>query len=136
MSYTPTSWNTGDTITAAAMNKIENGIASAEASGGYDAEVIVYHDNNSSHDYEFTIVSGSFASLAAKIADHIVPTVLFRIWDDMSIHYIVALGYLYNYMTIGNSQYMLFHAFQPFDSQGNGWGLAYINWSSNDEITV
>ena len=29
MSYTPTSWNTGDTITAAAMNKIENGIANA-----------------------------------------------------------------------------------------------------------
>ena len=33
MSYTPTSWSTGDTITAAAMNKIENGIANA---GGGD----------------------------------------------------------------------------------------------------
>ena len=29
MSYTPTSWSTGDTITAQAMNKIENGIANA-----------------------------------------------------------------------------------------------------------
>ena len=29
MSYTPTTWNTGDTITASAMNKIENGIANA-----------------------------------------------------------------------------------------------------------
>ena len=29
MSYTPTSWNTGDTITASALNKIENGIANA-----------------------------------------------------------------------------------------------------------
>ena len=29
MSYTPTTWTTGDTITASAMNKIENGIASA-----------------------------------------------------------------------------------------------------------
>lgn len=29
MSYTPTTWTTGDTITATAMNKIENGIASA-----------------------------------------------------------------------------------------------------------
>ena len=27
MSYTPTTWTTGDTITASAMNKIENGIA-------------------------------------------------------------------------------------------------------------
>ena len=29
MSYTPTTWNTGDTITASAMNKIEQGIANA-----------------------------------------------------------------------------------------------------------
>ena len=29
MSYTPTNWVTGDTITASAMNKIENGIANA-----------------------------------------------------------------------------------------------------------
>lgn len=29
MSYTPTTWTTGDTITASAMNKIEQGIASA-----------------------------------------------------------------------------------------------------------
>ena len=33
MSYTPTTWTTGDTITATALNKIENGIASA---GGGD----------------------------------------------------------------------------------------------------
>lgn len=29
MAYTPTTWQTGDTITATAMNKIENGIANA-----------------------------------------------------------------------------------------------------------
>lgn len=29
MSYTPTTWTTGDTITATALNKIENGIAGA-----------------------------------------------------------------------------------------------------------
>ena len=29
MSYAPTNWNTGDTITASALNKIENGIANA-----------------------------------------------------------------------------------------------------------
>ena len=33
MSYTPTTWNTGDTITASAMNKIENGIANAGGGG-------------------------------------------------------------------------------------------------------
>ena len=33
MSYTPTTWTTGDTITASAMNKIENGIANAGGGG-------------------------------------------------------------------------------------------------------
>lgn len=37
MSYSPTTWSTGDTITASAMNKIENGIANA----GSVASVIV-----------------------------------------------------------------------------------------------
>ena len=32
MSYSPTTWSTGDTITASAMNKIENGIANAGGS--------------------------------------------------------------------------------------------------------
>ena len=41
MSYTPTTWTTGDTITATAMNKIENGIANA----GNVATVIVDFDN-------------------------------------------------------------------------------------------
>jgi len=41
MSYTPTTWTTGDTITASAMNKIENGIANA----GSMAMVIVDFNN-------------------------------------------------------------------------------------------
>lgn len=34
MSYTPTTWTTGDTITATALNKIEQGIAGAGGGGG------------------------------------------------------------------------------------------------------
>lgn len=37
MSYTPTTWTTGDTITASAMNKIEQGIANA--GGGFVVNV-------------------------------------------------------------------------------------------------
>lgn len=32
MSYTPTNWQTGDTITAAGLNKMERGIAGAVVS--------------------------------------------------------------------------------------------------------
>lgn len=43
MSYTPTTWNTGDTITASAMNKIEQGIAN----GGSGALIctVAYNDD-------------------------------------------------------------------------------------------
>lgn len=40
MSYTPTEWKNGDTITASAMNKIEQGIASAGDSYDYIVEKI------------------------------------------------------------------------------------------------
>ena len=39
MSYTPTEWECGDTITAAKMNKIEQGIADASNNGG----VLIVH---------------------------------------------------------------------------------------------
>ena len=38
MAYTPTTWVTGDTVTATKMNKIENGIANA-GGGGVDVQV-------------------------------------------------------------------------------------------------
>ena len=34
MSYTPTEWVSGDVITAAKMNKLENGVANAGGGGG------------------------------------------------------------------------------------------------------
>ena len=60
MAYTPTTWSTGDTITASALNKMENGIAnavgaasiriSASGFGGSTKEfgkiVYAYRDNN------------------------------------------------------------------------------------------
>ena len=57
MSYTPTSWSTGDTITAAAMNKIENGIANA-------GSATIITDTNGTLDKTFTeiynlLVSGT-----------------------------------------------------------------------------
>ena len=85
MAYEQHEWVNGETITAAKMNNIEEGIAEAAQSGGggYDAEVKIYHDNNSSHDYELTIVSGNFADLAAKVQNNETPVILFRIWDEL-----------------------------------------------------
>lgn len=43
MSYTPTSWTTGDTITASALNKIEQGIANAGSGGGGSFASLTVH---------------------------------------------------------------------------------------------
>ncbi len=48
MSYTPTTWATGDTITAAKLNNIEDGIANA--GGGWDAIIRLTHAENSGYD--------------------------------------------------------------------------------------
>ena len=49
MSYTPTTWQTGDTITAAGLNKIEQGIADAGSSGG----AVIITDNGTALDYTY-----------------------------------------------------------------------------------
>lgn len=135
MAYTPTTWVTGDTVTATKMNKMEQGIA--DSGSGYDAEVYAYHDNNSSHDWEFTIIRGTFSDLASKIDDNIVPSVLFNIWDDLNFsNRIVALGYLYSFDTISSSPQITFHAMQPYNTNGDSAGLMYINWTAEDVITI
>lgn len=59
MAYTPTTWTTGDTITASAMNKIENGIANA---GGISIDVQVWQVDSSGTLH----AEGDFASALAK----------------------------------------------------------------------
>ena len=62
MSYTPTTWATGDTVTATKLNKLENGVASA---GGYDL-VFKLNDERLDVASSVTVESGSYASAAAK----------------------------------------------------------------------
>ena len=63
MSYTPTTWVTGDTITATKLNKMEQGIA--DAGGGYDFVITGEWDG-----YDWTnlsLESGSYSALATAI---------------------------------------------------------------------
>lgn len=79
MSYTPTSWSTGDTITAAAMNKIENGIANA--GGGCLVDAVVWYPNTT----EGWQINGDFASALQKAQDGIpVVVVVFDAFSSFS----------------------------------------------------
>ena len=64
MAYTPTTWTTGDTITATAMNKIENGIAGA---GGYD--LIITYDFTV-NPKTCTVTSGDILDCEDKLDNH------------------------------------------------------------------
>lgn len=66
MSYTPTTWATGDTITASAMNKIENGIANAGGGGLYP---VTCTQNNG-----FTL-NKSYNDLSSAISAGLLPYV-------------------------------------------------------------
>lgn len=60
MSYTPTTWTTGDTITASALNKIEQGIAD----GGGGALIVTVSDSPYTMDK-------TFAEIYTALADNI-----------------------------------------------------------------
>lgn len=63
MSYTPTTWVTGDTITATKLNKLEQGVANAGGGGGIDAFV---YKARGTDDWQ---IIGDFSSALAKVQD-------------------------------------------------------------------
>ena len=63
MSYTKNTWATGDTITAAKLNGMEEGIEAAnEDYPGYDVAMLIDYDA-----YTGQVVKGSYADIRAKL---------------------------------------------------------------------
>lgn len=59
MSYTPTVWNTGDTITAEKLNKLENGVASGGGIFIVPVTATIPDDNPYSTDVAFADVQNA-----------------------------------------------------------------------------
>jgi hypothetical protein len=104
MSYTPTNWSTGDTITASAMNKIENGIANAGGcavvnfsvsgfptqSWQYGAIVYATYDSNES---KWVVISDNEANWVgiwgfANEAPDIIPPYLTIVPDGVGVFFV------------------------------------------------
>lgn len=85
MSYTPTNWSTGDTITASALNKIEQGIV--DGGSPWDAVIRLTHSNDSGADSPAnltpSIVSGTFADLKTKIVNGGCPCILVEYYHPL-----------------------------------------------------
>lgn len=92
MSYSPTTWSTGDTITASAMNKIENGIANAGGASG----LITYENNE---------LDKNFNELQAMLESGVVPFFVYEFEDYGEVTYFV---YHLENLSINAGDYMAF----------------------------
>jgi len=137
MAYTPTTWTTGDTITASAMNKIENGIAGA-GGGGYDAEISIYHSADSSDNYDISIVSGTYASLKEKLLNNEPPLIVAYIWDEMT-HYrgATTMTSIYGFPSQQYPTATFAFAVKMPDNSATAhtnWFGILVAWNSEDEV--
>lgn len=133
MSYTPTEWKNGDTITATAMNKIENGIANA---GGttWDAVIRLTHLDNSGPDTTAnltpSIVSGTFSDIDNKVSNGGCPCILVEYVHPWGMRYSVPMAYLV-YITDG----FLRLSVAGFSTITDTFlKIGILEWDSNNDI--
>lgn len=131
MSYTPTEWKNGDTITATAMNKIENGIAGAVP---WDAVIRLTHANNSGPDTTAnltpSIVSGTLSDLYNKVSNGGCPCVLVEYVHPWGVYYAVPMAYL-----LYAGAYEIRFSVAGFSTMTDTFiKIGVLVWDSNDDI--
>ena len=130
--YTPTTWTTGDTITASAMNKIENGIANASP---WDAVIRLTHANNSNADsianLTPSIVEGTFSDLFSKISNGEYPTILVEYTHPWGLRFAVPMAYI-----TYSSSYTISIEIAGYSLMSSTF-IKYgdLAWSSSDNLT-
>ena len=117
MSYTPTTWTTGDTITATALNKIENGIASAGGGGAVG--------------YENEELGKNYNELMAMVESGTIPWII-DVYDDSPEIYTRVLPL--TYMHTDGSDYTV--VFGCVDIGNNVYTLAFIASSATGTLVL
>ncbi len=81
MSYTPTTWMTGDTITATKLNKLEQGVANG---GGYDLVIASRAGINTGVQSinSWSIIEGSIEACEEKLDNNEPINAIVIIWDQ------------------------------------------------------
>ena len=142
MAYQKQTWQNGERVVASKLNHMEDGIAEisqgGSSDGGYDAEIYIYHEANSSSPYQITIEKGNFATLMALLNSAVPPRVLVRCWDLLSAsYYTTSLIAIY----IWNGSVIDFRVKVPTVEIGSSnqhniiYGLS-LTWYSDDTIVL
>ena len=140
MAYTKQTWATGDTITAAKLNHMEDGIEGA--SSVYDAVVLLTHAANSGNDDTTnltpSIVSGTYAACAAKLEAGIAPNILVRYYHELYGHRWAMSNVVFIYYAPNVSvPFFSFTVYGPINGGTDpyGWGFfPMIDWSSANQL--
>lgn len=129
MAYTPHTWTTGETITAEKMNNIEEGV---QSSGEYDGVVSISHVGyDTSTPTIISIERGTFANLYAKIQNNESPTILVKIWDNLTnVRGNTPMICIYS----SDANGITFHAYGA-QWNGNLNAYNYIHWTSSNTIS-
>lgn len=132
MAYTPTTWVTGDTVTATKMNKLEQGVANA-GGGKYDAYDYVIKQVDSGTP---TLEKGTWQGVYDALQDMEQIAGLFvlnntpdQYHDTVSLF--IPLSYLYYYPSNGH----MYCSALALDYGGN-FKKVLIEWSSDGTISV
>lgn len=110
MAYTPTTWTTGDDVTATKLNKIEQGIVNA---GGYD--LVIASQMGVSTGVQtisnWSIIQGSIEACEEKLENNQPVNAIVIIWDEQwsteppnDMKYFLPLTYFhapYNWLRFG-----------------------------------
>ena len=132
MAYTPTTWVTGDTVTATKLNKLEQGVANA---GSWDAVIRLTHANNSNIDSSAnltpSIIEGSFSDLFAKISNGEYPTILVQYYHPWGIRFAVPMAYITYF-----SDSAIILTIAGYSSASNAYTTyGAVTWSSSDTLS-
>ena len=138
MSYTPHEWTTGETITAAKLNALENG--AAEGGSGYDAVIRLDTDasgNDMTSAITPSIVSGTFEALVAKIEENEPPVILVTYYNSFFGCSWSFLGVRITYYSPNASVPLI--SFEPFgcwyeNNMLNIRPFGTLVWNSNEEL--
>lgn len=137
MSYTKNTWATGDTITAAKLNNIEDGIANA---GGYD---LVFVTTETSLSFVTTsntsLESGTFANAYAKALAGDKLSIRFHGYSYVSSAEIYACEYDVSgvYADVSYNDAIRFYVTGGYEGGGSVYGYArYASSSSGGSPTT
>ena len=140
MAYTKQTWATGDTITAAKLNHMEDGIEDGGSS--YDAVILLTHAENSGNDDTTnitpSIVSGTYAACAAKLEAGTAPSILVKYHHELYDQRWAMSNVMVEYYTPDVSvPFFTFTVYGPIHggSDPYGWGsFPSIDWDSTDQL--